>query len=144
MSPVSPTAPRSNATKLFMDEKARQAILLLNAARLRATHERTLLGLALVVRRAQVNHLVKPLAPVRAVACLLRAETERHAARLAVEMLTRFEAEPCSQESSEHLHKTYQACCGIFPREAAALRRALDADRVAAGCTTPASPISQR
>ena len=68
MSPVSPTAPRSNATKLFMDEKARQAILLLNAARLRATHERTLLGLALVVRRAQVNHLVKPLAPVRAVA----------------------------------------------------------------------------
>ena len=48
-----------------MDEKARQAILLLNAARLRATHERTLLGLALLVRRAQVNHLVKPLAPVR-------------------------------------------------------------------------------
>ncbi len=125
-----------------MDEKARQAILLLNAARLRATHERTLLGLALLVRRAQVNHLVKPLAPVRAVAYLLRAETERHAARLAVEMLTRFEAEPCSQESSEQLHKTYQACCGIFPREAAALRRVLDADRVAGGCTTPASPIS--
>ena len=44
-------------------------------------------------------------------------------------MSTRFEAEPCSQESSEHLHKTYQACCGIFPREAAALRRALDADQ---------------
>jgi hypothetical protein len=139
---VSSSAPRLNATKLFMDEKARQAILLLNAARLRATHERTLFGLALVVRRAQVNHLVKPLARVRAVANLLRSETERRAAPLAVELLTRFEAEPRSQESSQQLRKTYQACVGIFPREAAALRRVLEADRVAAGCTPPASPTS--
>jgi hypothetical protein len=129
-----------NATKLFMDEKARQAILLLNAARLHAPHEGTLLGLALMVRRAQVNHLVKPLARVRAVAYLLRSETERRAARLASELLTRFEAEPRSQESSQQLHKTYQACCGIFPREAAALRRVLEADRVAAGGIEPASP----
>jgi hypothetical protein len=142
MSPVSSSAARLNATKLFMDEKARQAILLLHAARLRATHERTLLGLALVVRRAQVNHLVKPLTRVRAVACLLRSETERRAALLAVELLARFEAEPRSQESSQHLHKTYQACCGIFPREAAALRRVLEADRGTTGCTTPASPTS--
>jgi hypothetical protein len=127
-----------NATKLFMDEKARQAILLLNTARLRAPHEGTLLGLALVVRRAQVNHLVKPLARVRAVAYLLRSETERRAARLASELLTRFEAEPRSQENSQQLHKTYQACCGIFPREAAALRRALEADRVAADCIATA------
>ena len=109
---------------------------------MRATHERTLLGLALVVRRAQVNHLVKPLAPVRAVAFLLRSETERRAARLAIELLARFEAEPRSQECSQQLHKTYQACCGIFPREAAALRRVLEADRVAAGGTEPESPTS--
>jgi len=120
-----------------MAEKARQAILLLNAARLRATHERTLLGLALVVRRAQVNHLVKPLTQVRAAAYLLRSETQRCAARLAVELLARFEAEPRSQASSQQLQETYQACCGIFPREAAALRLVLEADRVAAGCATP-------
>jgi hypothetical protein len=125
-----------NVTQLFVDEKARQAILLLNAARVRATQEHTLSGLALVVRRAQVNHLVKPLARVRAVAFLLRSETERRAARLAIELLTRFE------ERLQQLHKTYQACCGIFPREAAALRRVLDADRVAAGVTEPASPTT--
>jgi len=140
--PVSSSAPRLNATKLFIDEKARQAILLLNAARLRATHERTLLGLALLVRRARVNHLVKPLARVRAVAYLLRSETERRAAPLAAELLTRFEAEPRSRESSQQLHETYQACCGIFPREAAALRHVLEADRLATGCTTPVSPTS--
>jgi hypothetical protein len=132
--------PRLNVTELFVDQKARQAIVLLNAARARATQERTLLGLALVVRRAQVNHLVKPLARVRAVAHLLRSETERRAALLAIELLTRFEAEPRSQESSQQLHKTYQACCGIFPREAAALLRVLETDRVAAGGTAPASP----
>ena len=115
-------------TQLFVDQKARQAILLLNAARVRATYESTLSGLALVVRRAQVNHLVKPLARVRAVAHLLRSETERRAARLASELLTRLEAEPRSQESSQQLQETYQACCGIFPREAAALRRVLEAD----------------
>ena len=127
-----------NATRLFVDQKARQAILLLNAARVRATYESTLSGLAQVVRRVQVNHLDKPLPRVRAVAYLLRAETERRAARLATELLTRFEAEPRSQESSQQLHKTYQACCGIFPREAAALRRVLEADRVAASGTEPA------
>jgi hypothetical protein len=136
--PVSSSAPRLNATRLFVEQKARQAILLLNAARVRATYESTLSGLALVVRRVQVNHLVKPLPRVRAVAFLLRSETERRAARLAHELLTRFEAEPRSQESSQQLHKTYQACCGIFPREAAALRRVLEADRVAAGGTEPA------
>jgi hypothetical protein len=125
-------------TQLFVDQKARQAILLLNAARVRATYESTLSGLALVVRRVQVNHLVKPLPRVRAVAFLLRSETERRAARLASELLTRFAAEPRSQESSQLLHKTYLACCGIFPREAAALRRVLEADRVAAGATEPA------
>jgi hypothetical protein len=140
--PVSSSDPRLNVTQLFVDEKARQAILLLNAARVRATQEHTLSGLALVVRRAQVNHLVKPLARVRAVAFLLRSETERRAARLAIELLTRFEAEPRSQERLQQLHKTYQACCGIFPREAAALRRVLDADRVAAGVTEPASPTT--
>jgi hypothetical protein len=140
--PVSSSDPRLNVTQLFVDEKARQAILLLNAARVRATQEHTLSGLALVVRRAQVNHLVKPLARVRAAAHLLRSETERRAARLAIELLTRFEAEPRSQERSQQLHKTYQACCGIFPREAAALRRVLDADRVAAGGAEPASPTT--
>ena len=136
--PVSSGDPRLNVTQTFVDQKARQAILVLNAARVRATYETTLSGLALVVRRVQVNHLVKPLARVRAVAYLLRSETERRAARLASELLTRLEAEPRSQESSQQLRKTYQACCGIFPREAAALRRVLEADRVAAGGTEPA------
>src|ERR1700722_17318740 len=134
--------PRLNVTELFVDQKARQAIVLLNAARARATQEHTLLGLALVVRRAQVNHLVKPLARVRAVAHLLRSETERRAARLAIELLTSFEAEPRSQESSQQLHETYRACCGIFPREAAALLRVLETDRVAAGGTAPRAPAS--
>lgn len=138
MLPLHPVTRRPNATQLFVDQKAQQAVVLLNAARLRATHERTLLGLAVVVRRAQVNHLVKPLAQVRAVAHLLRSETERHAARLASELLTSFEAEPRSQESLQRLHQTYQACCGVFPREAAALRRVLEAERVAAGSTNPA------
>jgi hypothetical protein len=133
-----------NVTQLFVEQKARQAILLLNAARVRATYENTLAGLALVVRRVQVNHLVKPLARVRAVANLLRSETERRAARLASELLTRFEAEPRSQESSQQLQLTYQACCGIFPREAAALRRVLETDRLAAGGTEPATPTSPR
>jgi hypothetical protein len=133
-----------NVTQLFVDQKARQAILLLNAARVRATYESTLSGLASVVRRVQVNHLVKPLPRVRAVAYLLRSETERRAARLASELLTRFEAEPRSQESSRQLQLTYQACCGIFPREAAALRRVLEADRLAAGGTEPASPTGPR
>jgi len=140
--PVTSSDPRLNVTQQFVDQKARQAIVLLNAARVRATYESTLSGLALVVRRAQVNHLVKPLARVRAVAYLLRSETERRAARLASELLTRFEVEPRSQESSQQLHKAYQACCGIFPREAAALRRVLDAHPLAAGGTEPVPPTS--
>jgi|HubBroStandDraft_5_1064220.scaffolds.fasta_scaffold335361_1 hypothetical protein len=140
--PVPP--PRSNATQRFVDEKARQAILLLNAARARAKHERTLLGLALVVRRAQVNHLVKPLPPVRAVAYLLRSEAERCAVRLATELLTRMEREPRSPERSQQLHSTYEACRGIFPREAAALQLVLEADRVAAGGTMAGPTKSQR
>jgi hypothetical protein len=140
--PVPPR--RSNATQQFVDEKARQAIVLLNAARARAKHERTLLGLALVVRRAQVNHLVKPLPQVRAATHLLRSETERCAARLAAELVTRMEGESRSPESAQQLHSTYEACCGIFPREAAALQRVLEADRVAAGGTMAGPPKSQR
>jgi hypothetical protein len=127
--PVPP--PRSNATQRFVDEKARQAILLLNAARARAKHE-------------QVNHLVKPLPPVRAVAYLLRSEAERCAVRLATELLTRMEREPRSPERSQQLHSTYEACRGIFPREAAALQLVLEADRVAAGGTMAGPTKSQR
>jgi hypothetical protein len=133
-----------NVTQLFVDQKARQAIILLNAARVRAAYESTLSGLALVVRRVHVNHLVKPLPRVRAVAYLLRSETERRAARLASELLTRFQAEPRSQESSQQLQLTYQACCGIFPREAAALRRVLEAERVVAGGSEPSSTTCPR
>jgi hypothetical protein len=50
----------------------------------RARRERTLLGLALVVSRAQVNQLVRPLPSVCAAMLQLHAQTQRQAALLAV------------------------------------------------------------
>jgi hypothetical protein len=115
-------------TKLFIDLKTREAVLALDAARLRAAREHSLLSLALVVARVQVNHLVKPLPSVRAAAYRLRTQTERHAAQLLDAQLTRYGAEPDSRERQLELHETIQACCRVFPREAAALRRLLVAD----------------
>lgn len=119
-----------DATKLFIEQKTRQAVMALDAARARAARERTLLALAQVVGRVQVNHLVKPLPSVRAAAFRLRAESERHAAQLAAEQLARFHAEAHSKQGVQELRDTIRACCGVFPREAAALRRVLDAQGV--------------
>jgi len=55
-----------SANQPFIDQKTREAVVTLDAARLRAARERTLLALAHVVTRVQVNHLVKPLPSVRA------------------------------------------------------------------------------
>jgi len=117
-----------DATKLFIETKTRQAVLALDAARARAAGERSLLALAHVVSRVQVNHLVKPLPSVRAAAFRLRAETERHAAQLAAAQLARYQSEPRSAHATQELHDTCQACRGVFPREAAALRSVLDAE----------------
>ena len=117
-----------DATKLFMEQKARQAVLALDAARARAAGERSLLALALVVSRVQVNHLVKPLPSVRAAAFRLRSQSERHAAQLAAEELGRYQAEPRTPQGLQQLRDTFRACCGVFPREATALRLVLDAE----------------
>ena len=95
---------------------------------MRSANERTLLELALVVSRVQVNPLVKPLPSVRAAMVRLRSQTERHAAQLAAEQVTRYEAEPRSQQSTNELYEAMRACRGVFPREAAMLRRALGAE----------------
>jgi hypothetical protein len=121
-----------NANQLFIDQKTREAVVALDAARLRAARERNLLALAHVVTRVQVNHLVKPLPSVRAAAYRLRAETERHAAQLAAEQVTRYQSEPRSPESAQALYDTFRACCRVFPREAALLRRLLEAEPGAA------------
>jgi len=117
-----------DSTRLFIEQKMRQAVLALEAARARAAGERSLLGLAHVVSRVQVNHLVKPLPSVRAAAFRLRAETERHAAQLAAMELARYQAEPRSPHGTQELIETFRACRAVFPREAAALRCVLDAE----------------
>jgi phosphoglycolate phosphatase-like HAD superfamily hydrolase len=117
-----------SANQPFIDQKTREAVVTLDAARLRAARERTLLALAHVVTRVQVNHLVKPLPSVRAAAYRLRAETERHAAQLAAEQVTRYQAEPHSPDSTRQLYDTFRACCRVFPREVALLRRLLEAE----------------
>lgn len=124
-----------NPTGVFMVQKTQQAIRALEGARLRAARERTLLALALVVSRVDVNQLVKPLPSVRAAMVRLRSETERHAAKLAAEQVARYQAEPRSTQSANELNETIRACRGIFPREAAVLRRALGAERVDADTT---------
>jgi hypothetical protein len=124
-----------NPTGVFMVQKTQQAIRALEGARLRAARERTLLALALVVSRVDVNQLVKSLPSVRAAMVRLRSETERHAAKLAAEQVARYQVEPRSTQSSNELNETIRACRGIFPREAAVLRRALGADWVDADTT---------
>jgi hypothetical protein len=127
-----------NPDQLFIIEKTRLAILALERARVRAPRELTLLALALVVGRVQVNHLVKAVPSVRAAMVRLRSESERHAARLVAELITRYEAGPCSKQSSQELHETLRACCGVFPHAAEVLRRALHADLVD---TEPPQPV---
>jgi hypothetical protein len=117
-----------NPTQLFIVQKTQEAIRALEGARVRAAQERTLLGLALVVSRVQVNQLAKPVPSVRAAMFRLHAETQRHAAHLATEQVTRYEAEPRSERSSTALYETMRACTRVFPREAAVLRRALGAE----------------
>jgi hypothetical protein len=112
-----------NPTQLFIAEKTQQAIRTIELARVRARQERTLLGLALVVSRVQVNQLVRPLPSVRAAMLQLHAQTQRHAALLATEQVTRYQAEPRSEENSNALQETIRACTTVFPREAALLRR---------------------
>jgi hypothetical protein len=116
------------STKLFIEQKTRQAVLALDAARARAAGERSLLALAHVVSRVHVNHLVKPLPSVRAAALRLRAESERHAAQLAAAQLARYQSEPRSAQGTQALIETFRACRGVFPREAAVLRGVLDAE----------------
>lgn len=113
-------------TDLFIFQKTQQAMRALEDARMRGARERTLLALAQVVSRVQVNHLVKPVPSVQAAMVRLRSETTRHAAKLAAEQVTQYESEPRSQSSTDILYETMQACRGVFPREAAALRRALN------------------
>jgi hypothetical protein len=114
------------APELFIVQKTQQAMRALEDARMRGARERTLLALALVVSRVQVNHLVKPVPSVQAAMVRLRSETTRHAAKLAAEQVTQYESEPRCQASTDILHETMQACRGVFPREAAVLQRALD------------------
>jgi hypothetical protein len=116
-------------TDVFITQKIQQAIRALESARMRCANERTLRELALVVSRVHVNHLVKPLASVRTAIVRLRSETDRHAARLAAEQVTRYQAGPRSQQSTNELYETMRACRGVFPREAAVLRRALEAEQ---------------
>jgi hypothetical protein len=113
-------------TDLFIVQKTQQAMRALEDARMRGAREHTLLALALVVSRVQVNHLVKPVPSVQAAMVRLRSETTRHAARLAAEQVTQYESEPRSQVSTDMLNETMRACRGVFPREAAVLQRALD------------------
>ena len=114
-------------TDLFIVQKTQQAMRALEDARMRGAREHTLLALALVVSRVQVNHLVKPVPNVQAAIVRLRSETTRHAAKLAAEQVTQYESEPRSQVSTELLNETIRACRGVFPREAAVLQRALNA-----------------
>ena len=124
-----------NPTEVFIAHKTQQAIRALDSARVRGASERTLLELALIVSRVQVNQLVKPLPSVRAAMVRLRSETDRHAAQLAAEQVARYESEPRSQQSTDELYAAMRACCGVFPREAALLRRALGAERVGTDST---------
>jgi hypothetical protein len=114
------------AADLFIVQKTQQAMRVLEDARMRGARERTLLALALVVSRVQVNHLVKPVPCVQAAIVRLRSETTRHAAKLAAEQVTQYENDSRSQASKDVLHETMQACRGVFPREAAVLQRALN------------------
>jgi hypothetical protein len=128
-----------NPTDLFITQKMQQAIRSLESARMRAANERNLRELALLVSRVQVNHLVKPLPTVRAAMVRLRSETDRHAAQLVAEQVNRYEGEPRSRRSTNELHETMRACHGVFPREAAILRRALEAPQVGTHSTEPIS-----
>jgi hypothetical protein len=114
-----------NPTDLFKFQKTQQAMRVLEDARMRGARERTLLALALVVSRVQVNHLVKPVPSVQAAMVRLRSETTRHAAKLAAAEVTQYESEPRCQATTDIMYETMRACRGVFPREAAALRRAL-------------------
>ncbi len=113
-----------NPTQLFIAQKTQEALRALEGARVRARQERSLLGLAHVVSRVQVNQLVRPLPSVRAAMFQLHAEAQRRAARLASEQVARYEAEPRTQENSNALQEAIRACNAVFPREAALLRRA--------------------
>jgi hypothetical protein len=115
-----------NPNQFYIDQKAQQAILALDAARARAGRERTLMELALVVSRVHVNHLVKPLPPVRAALHRLRAESERRAAQLAAAFVIRHQAEPPSSDNRQLLADTCEACRKVFPREARLLQRLRD------------------
>jgi hypothetical protein len=118
------------STDVFITQKTQQAIRALESARIKSANERTLRELALIVSRVQVNPLVKPLPSVRAAFVRLRLEAGRHAAHLAVEQITRYETEPRAQQTTNELCEAMHACHGVFPREAAMLRRALDGQQV--------------
>ena len=57
---------KGSPNQLFIDQRTQQAIRSLEGARLRAQREHTLIGVALVVSRVQVNQLVRSLPLVRA------------------------------------------------------------------------------
>lgn len=129
-----------SSTQLFIAQKTEQAILALERARMRAQREPTLLALALVVARVQVNHLVRPVPSVRAAITRLRSEADRGAAQLVTELVARYEADWCSERDSQELRETFRACRGIFFREATVLRRVLEAKRVDADGDQSVSP----
>lgn len=129
-----------NPTELFVVQKTQEAIRLLEGARVRAPMERTLLALALMVSRVQVNQLAKPVPSVQAAMLRLRTQTQRRAAQLLTAEVTRYEAEPRSEQSLNTLHETMRACTRVFPREAAALRLVLGVELPHPGDTTQAPP----
>jgi len=110
-------------TDLFIVQKTQQAMRALEDARMRGAREHTLLALALVVSRVQVNHLVKPVPSVQAAMVRLRSETARHAAKLAAEQVIQYESNREARRARTFFRKRCRLaawsfrerppCCGV-------------------------------
>jgi hypothetical protein len=69
------------------------------------------------------DHLVKSLSIVRQAAYRLRTVAEIRAEELTVSLLRAFTLDP--EPMLTRIREAYRACCGIFPKQAELLRRAL-------------------
>jgi hypothetical protein len=112
-----------NSNQFFIDQKIQHGIAKLEQAATQVARCTDLSELTRLMSHIHADHLVKSLSIVRQAAYRLRTVAEIRAEDLTAPLLRAFSLDPASMIT--RIREAYRVCCGIFPKQAELLRRAL-------------------
>jgi hypothetical protein len=112
-----------NSNQFFIDQKIQHGIAKLEHASAQVARCTDLSELTRLMSHIHADHLVKSLSIVRQAAYRLRTVAEIRAEELTAPLLRAFSLDP--DRMLTRIREAYRVCCGIFPKQAELLRRAL-------------------